>query len=115
METEEINMKLYEKMKAELSVYRASLLDMPSEQILQNAYEYVIKEDLVYILMENNLNRKDADTLLKSETPLHDCFIKFELLGSNYPQTLLRAIRARAHDIQHQESNNRQPSRDEGR
>ncbi len=115
METEEINLKLYEKMKAELSEYRESLLVMPSEQVLQNAYEYVIKEDLVYILMENNLNRKDVDALLKSETPLHDCFIKFELSESNYPQTLLHAIRARAREMQQQESDNRQPSRDEGR
>lgn len=100
MTTEEINLKLFEKMNKELSEYRASLLIMPPEQILQKAYEYIIKEDLVYVLMENDLSRMDAETLLKLEKPLHNCYQKFELSESNYPQNLLNAIKASAHEKQ---------------
>ena len=50
MNTETINTQLYEKMFAEQERYRDWLLHQPPEEILNHAYEYAIREDILMAL-----------------------------------------------------------------
>jgi len=50
MTNEELNTALYEKMFAEQETYRAWLLSQPPEEILNHAYEYTVREDILMSL-----------------------------------------------------------------
>lgn len=50
MTNEEWNTKLYEKMFAEQEMYRNWLLSQPPEEILNHAYVYVMREDILLSL-----------------------------------------------------------------
>ena len=47
MNTNDLNMALYEKMAAEQDKYRDWLKSQPPEEILHHTYEYTIREDIV--------------------------------------------------------------------
>ena len=74
MTTEELNTQLYEKMFADQEKYRQWLLTQPPDEILNHAYEYTIRNDILLSLEYNNLNGKQAQALLKSPCPLGDVF-----------------------------------------
>lgn len=50
MTNEELNTALYGKMFAEQETYRAWLLSLPPEEILNHAYEYTVREDILMSL-----------------------------------------------------------------
>ena len=47
MTTDELNVLLYQKMAAEQANYRAHLLTLPPEEILELAYAYATREDIL--------------------------------------------------------------------
>ena len=51
---EEFNAELYEKVSAEFEEYKNNLLAMSPEQILEHAYDYAIREDIVLAFAEEN-------------------------------------------------------------
>ena len=55
MTNEELNTALYEKMFAEQETYRAWLLSQPPEEILNHAYEYTVREDILMSMEYHNL------------------------------------------------------------
>ena len=70
MTNEELNAKLYEKMFAELEKYSEKLLTMQTEEILEHAYEYAVREDILASLENNELEDSQARALLKYARPL---------------------------------------------
>lgn len=70
MTNEELNTALYQKMFAEQKTYTAWLKAQPSDQFLQHAYEYVMREDILLSLENENLTDQQAQALLKEERPL---------------------------------------------
>lgn len=99
---EQINHELLQIMQAEQDVYRASLLAMPPEEILNNAWEYTAREDILMALDVQNIPVEQAKALLRSPSPLaevtkeyrdqdvddRDVFIALEgvaLLHGGYP------------------------------
>ena len=78
MTNEELNTALYQKMFAEQAQYRDQILTMTPQQILDQAYEYVCREDILLSLEYNDLSNKQAEALMKSDTPLADIFRKWE-------------------------------------
>ena len=50
MTNEELNTRLYEKMFAEQEQFRDWLLSQPPAEILNHAYEYTVREDIVLAL-----------------------------------------------------------------
>ena len=75
MTNQELNTQLYQKMFAEQSQFRDWLLSQPPEEILNHAYEYVVREDIVLSLEENDLLDKQCEALLTSPCPLGDVFV----------------------------------------
>lgn len=83
-------------MFAEQERYRQHLLTLPPEEILDSAYEYTIREDILLSLEYNDLTNKQCQALLKSEHPLQDAFNAWEHHESSHMEELQSAIEDRA-------------------
>ena len=82
MTNEELTAALQEKMTAEQERYKGELLKLPPEEILKNAYQYAIREDIVYSLESHNLSDGQLSALLKLDRPLESVWQTF--LDSDY-------------------------------
>lgn len=71
MEQENLN-KLRQIMTAEQEAYRARLLEMPPAEILNHAWEYTAREDILMALDSWEPSKEKAAALLKSSSPLED-------------------------------------------
>ncbi|WP_158591007.1 DUF3849 domain-containing protein [Acutalibacter sp. 1XD8-33] len=69
---EQLNNRLYAKMKAEQDEYQAQLLAMPPEEILEHSWEYTAREDILEAAGSGALPEEQAGALLKSPCPLAD-------------------------------------------
>lgn len=74
MGSEELNSTLYEKMSAEQRVYREWLLSLPAGEILDHAYEYSIREDILIAMETDILSEEQTQALLQSPCPLADVY-----------------------------------------
>lgn len=99
MSNEERNTALYEKMSAEQDKYRDWLLTRPPEEILNHAYEYTVREDMVMTMEELALTDGQTAALLASPSPLGDLFKDFEKLETDYMDTIRDCLESRANDI----------------
>ena len=84
MTNEELNKALYDKMSAEMDAYRNRLMTRPPEKILENAYEYALKEDILLWLENNDLDDDQARALLNIENPLYKAYDAFENLRTGH-------------------------------
>ena len=71
------NTALYEKMAAEQDKLRDWLKSQPPEEILNHAYEYVVREDILMAMEELDLPQSRAAALLASPSPLADVYKAF--------------------------------------
>ena len=100
MTNEERNTALYQKMYAEQEKFRDWLKGQPPEEILNHAYEYTIREDILLSLEYNDLSPRQAKALLKSPTPLADVFKKWEATEDNHHmENIWNAVEARANEV----------------
>ena len=58
MNTNDLNTALYEKMAAEQDKFRDWLKSQPPEEVLNHAYEYTVREDIVMAMEELELDRR---------------------------------------------------------
>ncbi len=84
MTNEELNAKLFEKATKEQEEYKAKLLSMSPQQILDNAYPYIVREDILISLENNELDGNRAKALLKSKHPLYDIYNLYADLETGY-------------------------------
>lgn len=96
MTSEELNTALYEKMAAEQNAYRDWLKGQPPEEILDHAYEYSVREDIVMEMEELELSPEAAKALLKSSTPLADVYSEWEDTETNHMEDIRDVIENRA-------------------
>ena len=66
MNTNDLNTALYEKMAAEQDKYRDWLKSQPPAEVLNHAYEYTVREDIVMAMEELELTAAQAHALLDS-------------------------------------------------
>ncbi len=74
MYAEELNRQLYDKMTAEFEKFKEELLNSSPQEVLDRAYEYIIKDDILISLEYNDLTASRADALLKSDNSLNDVY-----------------------------------------
>lgn len=74
------NRDLYAKMEAEQEAYRAELLAMPPEEILNHTWEYTSRQDILDAVYNEVLPESQVRALLKSPSPLADVFKKYRSL-----------------------------------
>ena len=70
MTSEDLNIELYEKLRDEQERFRAELMEKTPAWILDGAYEYCIREDIVLCMESLDLSDKQARALLKLKNPL---------------------------------------------
>lgn len=96
MTNEKLNTALYEKMFAEQETYRAWLLSQPPEEILNHAYEYTVREDILMTLEFHDLPDAQVKAMLKSHSPLSDVFQDWEKKETGYMDDVWAAVEERA-------------------
>lgn len=96
MTNEELNTALYKKMFAEQETYRAWLLSQPPEEILNHAYEYTVREDILMSLEYHDLPDAQAKALLKSPSPLADVFADWENKETGHMDDIWQTVEDRA-------------------
>jgi len=74
MTNEELNTALYKKMFAELEQFKTELSTQPFHVILDHAYEYCIKSDILLSVEDRDLTDAYCSALLKSDKPLDAVF-----------------------------------------
>ena len=77
MDAEKLNQALYEKMSAEQAQFRQDLLSQTPEEVLNHAYEYAMREDILIEMETLELPAKQAAALLESPSPLADVYGDF--------------------------------------
>lgn len=96
MTNEKLNTALYQKMFAEQGEYISWLVAQPPDEILDHAFEYTVREDILLSIEENNLPDRQARALLKSPCPLADVFKDFEKRETNHMDDIWSAVEGRA-------------------
>lgn len=103
MNREELTTALYEKMAAEQNAFRDWLKSQSPEEVLNHAYEYIIREDIVMEMEELALSEERAKALLASPSPLADVFSEFEDMETEHMDNVRSAIENRAAYVIQQE------------
>lgn len=98
MTTEELNTTLYKKMFAEQEAYKEWLQAQPPQTILENAYEYVTREDILLSLEYEDLPDRYVEVLLNMDKPLAAVFATVEHTESEYMGHVGICIRQCAYD-----------------
>ena len=96
MTNEELNTELYKKLFAEQEKFKGWLLTQPPDEILNHAYEYVMREDIVLALEYHDLSDERAKALLASPSPLDEIFHDFEKIEGDHMDTIRGCIESRA-------------------
>ncbi len=99
MTSKELNDELYEKVSAEMERYKGWLLTQPAEEILQHAYEYTMKQDILASLEEHDLDHVHARVLLGSPAPLEDVYRYYNKLDCTYMETIWESIQGLTNDV----------------
>lgn len=103
MDTEKLATALFEKMTAEQDKYRTWLVTQPPEEILNHAYEYTIRQDILMALEVCDLTAPQAEALLASYTPLADIYKDWCNQETGYMDNIRDAIEGRADELVRQE------------
>ena len=89
--------QLIEKMEAEFEHFHSWLLEQPPEEILDLAYDYLTKQDILMNLEDTDLSPAQIETMLRSPCPLEDVFKDcVHIDQSDYNYTLKVLIDQRA-------------------
>lgn len=95
-----LNTQLYQKMYAEQEQYKAYLLTLTPEQILDHASEYICRENILIAMENNDLDNARAKALLRSPTPLADVYNKYASWEhSRQQEEIWNAVEARASEV----------------
>ena len=103
MDAEKLTTALYEKMKAEQNSYREWLVTQPPEKILDHAYEYTIREDIL-VALERDLTAPQAEALLASPSPLADLYKDWCKQETGYMDNIRDTIEGRADELIRQQA-----------
>ena len=96
MTNEQWNTTLYKQMFAEQEQFRNWLLTQPPQEILNHAYEYVMREDILLSLEYNDLTDAQAAALLSSSAPLADVYKTFDKMESSHMEEIWSCVEHRA-------------------
>ena len=111
MTDHEANDKLYQRMATEQDAFRKWLLNQTPEEVLNHAYEYCVREDVLISLEDTDLDGRDARALLKSPTPLADIYKEWQSRETGYMEDIRDAILDRARTVIQRENAAREQER----
>ncbi len=92
MDTEQLNQALYDKMAAEQEQYRSWLLEQKPEEIINHAYEYSIRADILVEMKALNLPAEQTVALLASPTPMADVYRQWGKVETHHMEDIRDVI-----------------------
>lgn len=92
MDAEKLNQELYNKMAAEQERFKHNLLGLSTEEALNHAYEYAMREDILAELEVLELPADQAAALLASPTPLADVYQKWSNVETRHMEDIRDVI-----------------------
>ena len=98
-ENEKLNQHLYEKMSADQDKYRDWLTSQPPEEILNHAYEYSVREDILMAVEDMSLPADKVQALLSSNAPLDEIYNDFSQIEGDHMDIIRGCIETRANDL----------------
>ena len=96
MTNEELNMKLYDKLADEQKTFKEWMLTQPPDEILNHAYEFTIRQDIVYAMEYLDISDEQAKALLTSPDALSEIYEDFIDLEDNHMDYIRDCIESRA-------------------
>lgn len=93
------NELLYEKLQAEYNAYIESLKQMTPEQVIENAYQKVFKEDLIIAFESVNLEPLEAKALYLEKYPLDKLYQDWLDSDASYMDMLRDCVSDTAKDL----------------
>lgn len=99
MTSEQLNTALYKKMFAEQQKYVDELKNSTPEIVIQNAYELVIREDILLHLEENDLEPNQCRALLREKEPLNTLFLAWEKHEGDHMNEIRDCIENKADEL----------------
>lgn len=103
MSKKELNAALYEKLSAEQDNYRNWLESQTAAEALQHAYEYIIRENILMALSDNDLSQTQVKALLQNSCTLDDIYKDWLDIETDYMQDIRDTIEERANIFIRQE------------
>lgn len=70
----DLNDKLYERAAAEQEAFVEHLKTLSASEIIEMAYELVMREDILIIFENKSFTEKEARALLKFKAPIAACY-----------------------------------------
>ena len=99
MINEDLNSELYNRILDEQHEWRKWLLSLTSDQVLDHAYEYTSREDILMALEEAEIPSEQCHALLKSSCPLADIYTEFERTETDHMDDIRQSIENRAKHV----------------
>lgn len=99
MTNEELNTALYKKMFTEQEKFEDWLLSQSPREILNHAYEYTMREDILLSLEYNDLTSDQAAALLASPSPLDDLYHQYEKMETSHMEEIWSCFENRAEQV----------------
>ena len=99
MTNEQLNTALYQKMFAEQEKFEDWLLSQSPREILNHAYEYTMREDILLSLEYNDLTSDQAAALLSSPSPLDDLYHQYEKMETSHMEEIWSCFENRAEQV----------------
>lgn len=107
MINEDLNSELYDRMLDEQYEWRKLLLSLTPDQVLDHAYEYTSREDILMELEGAEISSEQCRTLLKSSCPLADIYTEFERMETDHMDNIRQSIENRAKHVVEMEKEER--------
>ena len=99
MANEELNTVLYQRMCDEFNDFESKLLEEDPKEILQSAYGYLIRRDILIAMEEMKLSDKECEVLLAQEHPLESVFSRWEDHESSYMDEIRDVIHVTSDEL----------------
>lgn len=98
MDTREVNIILRKKARAELTILRKQLLAKSPQEVLDRAYEYATKSDMVTLINETAFSAEQAKALLRRPRLLDSLFKEYGNHSSNSMDVLVSFMMDKAEE-----------------
>ena len=98
MDTREVNIILRKKARAELTILRKQLLAKSPQEVLDRAYEYATKSDMVTLINETEFSANQARALLRRPRLLDSLFKEYGGHSSNSMDVLVSFMMDKAEE-----------------
>lgn len=92
MDAEQLNQALYDKMAAEQERFKHNLLGLSTEEVLNHAYEYAMRQDILVEMEALELPADQAAALLASPTPMADVYRQWGKVETHHMEDIRDVI-----------------------